>query len=631
MLFKTKKSETVQSSRGIESIYSTLGQQEGMTAIVKPTNNGKKLWIIAALLFLAVSASAAWLGSQIFSTNKEFQEERVSIKMDGPRTVASSEEVIYTITYHNDDPNPMTKVVITAEYPQGFSVISTEPAANNDLNNRWEQEFLKTGETGTITIKGQLRGDEGQEQALKAMITYVPANFNSPFSQEDTLLVTVQSSLLNIQLNGPQQANPGDEVQYEITYDDFGAIYKKDDVQLRLNYPKGFAFKESNPKADFGQDVWTAATLLNGIDPNTKQGSVKVNGVFNSETPSGEVELGAMFGYGHDDTFTPEKNEHFSTEITNGDFILRLQINNTQTNPVVNVGEPITVVLDYENKGKYPLSDVTLSTTLDSPFIDWVTLKDSKSAEFERDTLTWSRGKTSALARVAPGSKGQLSFKVSIAKSEAIVNLFKGGLADINNPLAFNASAKATYKVTPYENAPPLGDTVDIKTGVTTVMINSDLSLDAQARYFDDQKTPVGSGPLPPQVGQTTTYSISWNLNNTLHDLDQIRVTTILPPEVTWSSHERADVGAIQYDAATRSVSWVIDRMSTLQPVLTADFTVSITPGATYVQKLITLTGDAGITAQDSINHSKISLKRPPLTTNLDFDPVGKGKGLVQP
>ncbi len=631
MMFKTKKLSATQLKQGIESIYDSSDHIGNDVSIIKPSKSRRRWWIIAIVALLLACAITTWLGFRVFSNHQPFHEDRVSIKMDGPRTVASSEEVTYTIVYRNDDPNPMTKVVITASYPQGFSVISTEPSASNSLNNRWEQDFLKTGEVGTITIKGQLRGNEGQEQALKANLTYVPANFNSPFSQEDTLLVTVQSSLLHLQIHGPAQANPGDEVQYEITYDDFSSIYKKDDVQLRVTYPKGFAFKESDPKADFGQDVWTSVALLKGIDPNTRQGKVRISGTFNPESPSGTVGFGAVFGYGHGDVFTPEKNETTSTEITKSDLILHLRVNDMPTNPVVNVGEPLGVVLDYENTGKYPLSDVTLAVKMEGPFIDWSTLKDSKSAEFSNDSLTWSKGKTISLADVAPGAKGQVSFHVSLQNSASIANLIKGGMVDVNKALAFNASALATYTVAPYKDNLPTGGTVEAKTGATTVMINSDLAFVAQARYFDDQQTPVGSGPLPPRVGQTTVYSISWNLQNTLHDLDQIRVTTILPPDVMWSSHERADVGAIEYDDATRSVSWVIDRMSATQPVLTADFTVSITPAATYAQKLITLTGDSGVTAKDMINNSSVSLKRPSLTTNLDFDPVGKGKGLVQP
>ena len=47
------------------------------------------------------------------------------------------------------------------------------------------------------------------------------------------------------------------------------------------------------------------------------------------------------------------------------------------------------------------------------------------------------------------------------------------------------------------------------------------------------------------------------------------------------------------------------------------------------VNKIIPILYDADLTARDSVSDKVIEVRKNNLTTNLDFDPVGQGKGLV--
>ena len=52
-----------------------------------------------------------------------------------------------------------------------------------------------------------------------------------------------------------------------------------------------------------------------------------------------------------------------------------------------------------------------------------------------------------------------------------------------------------------------------IKSNEIVVDINTGMVFKAEARYFNDDNIAVGSGPLPPKVGETTKYRIFWNIN----------------------------------------------------------------------------------------------------------------------
>ncbi|MDP2656067.1 MAG: hypothetical protein Q8P11_00695 [bacterium] len=627
---KLKKFTAVQQSRGIQSIYEGLGEEnDDMNTISRPSSK-RGWWTVGVILFFVMLMGAAWSGYSIFSPTKAFQPEKVTIKIDGPRIVSSSEEVTYLLTYKNTDANPMTNVMITTEYPQEFTIISADPATDTEHDNRWQLGLLKSGESGIIQIKGQWRGNQGDQRELKASINYTPANFNSPFIQEDVMSVTIEKSLLHSSIEGPTEINPGDDAHYEITYYDFSDIYKKDTVQLIVDLPVGFTIDQTTPQID-EDNSWSSATLLGNIDSTSKQGHLKIDGKFDSESKHGTTDLMIRWGFNQDGHFTMENEERFSTEVSQGDLVMQFRINKAQGTTTVNQGDMLNVLINYENQGKYTLTDVSVDAMLDGLFINWSAIQNIGTGTFSHETLEWSSNRTSALKQIKPGDTGQLSFRVPVHSRDAIQNLIKSGLLDSTAEFSFTGFAHATYHVTPYVGAGSTGETLEIKTGKVKVLVNSDLAIKVEARYFSDSQSPIGSGPLPPIIGQMTTYVLIWEITNSFHDLDQVRITTVLPSDVEWVGQERMDMGTIAYDTATRTVSWTIDHVSSNTPVLDAQFSLSITPTAFYAQKLMTLTSDTGISAQDSVNQSKVSLKRPPLTTNLDFDPVGNGKGLVQP
>src|SRR3989304_954404 len=57
---------------------------------------------------------------------------------------------------------------------------------------------------------------------------------------------------------------------------------------------------------------------------------------------------------------------------------------------------------------------------------------------------------------------------------------------------------------------------VEIKSDASPieVRITTQVQLRPEARYTDDEYQPLGTGPVPPEAGITTTYQIQWYLSN---------------------------------------------------------------------------------------------------------------------
>lgn len=66
-----------------------------------------------------------------------------------------------------------------------------------------------------------------------------------------------------------------------------------------------------------------------------------------------------------------------------------------------------------------------------------------------------------------------------------------------------------------------------------TVKVNSSFQLSSRAVHYTG---PFGnSGPMPPRVGQNTTYTILWSITNSSNDVSRAKVTAVLPLYVKWT------------------------------------------------------------------------------------------------
>jgi hypothetical protein len=169
-----------------------------------------------------------------------------------------------------------------------------------------------------------------------------------------------------------------------------------------------------------------------------------------------------------------------------------------------------------------------------------------------------------------------------------------------------------------------------IRSSLITATLESNAGITASAHYFTDDGIPLGNGPIPPIVGQTTTYRINWNLTNSLHALGPVTVSATLPSGVTFASQEQADLGTVSFDPNTSTVVWTIPSLSTETQALSATFAVSITPKDTDEGTFVKLLSGTLLKATDRASSSELSRSYPSLDTELPDDAFAKDKGAVE-
>ncbi|MBI4090173.1 MAG: hypothetical protein HY421_02105, partial [Candidatus Kerfeldbacteria bacterium] len=166
------------------------------------------------------------------------------------------------------------------------------------------------------------------------------------------------------------------------------------------------------------------------------------------------------------------------------------------------------------------------------------------------------------------------------------------------------------------------------------VKVVSAVTMTVEGRYYHETGEAVGSGPLPPTVGQTTTYQINWYVGNVMNELKDLTVTAVVPSHVTWTGKGiSTTAGSVTFDAASRTVSWSLNRLpkgaASTARAIAADVELSITPTADDVGSILILLEQSKLTTTDSFTGTKIEVVRDRVTTDLSSDANAAGRGAV--
>jgi hypothetical protein len=574
----------------------------------------KKILVVMTVFF-AMLAAISWAGVLFFSPGAgSFSGNDVKVDIGGPTEVKSGDPVTYTVHYVNGEHVALGTSSLELRMPKEFTMQSSDPPVQG--GDVWQIGSLAPGHDGTITVKGVILAPTGTALDVQAILTYRPADFNSDFQKVSTAAVTVGSSVLDLQVSGPPKVLPGDVVSIVYTYKN-NSDSPFENLEVRAEYPPNFIPASSVPPAA-GSDLtsWDIPTLGAG-----QSGTITVQGSFASDA-EGSIDVKGQVGLMNDDgTFALQQESTFTTDVIKGDLVTSLILNGNPGNQPVMFGDTLHYAVTYKNTGTAVLGNVSLAasfvTVPADGVLDWNKLSDKAGGTLVGNTVTWTKKQIPSLAQINPGDSGTIDFDIPFLAAP---------ISGVQNG-DFEVSALVAATI----------DTVDgtqvgrvAETAPVVAKAVSDTQLTAAARYFNEDGSAAGSGPLPPEVGQKTTYRVTMTLTNSLHELTDLRISAKLPLNVTWTGVSNVDAGDITFDAADDQMVWTLNRMPTIVPSLNVSFDAAITPTAAQQGTSPQLVSGVIFEATDSLNGFPMLLAAPPITTSLGNDPNAAGKGQVQ-
>lgn len=604
-----KQNKTLRDIRKeLREIYSQdNGSLPDMSSLSRKKSSPFRRKIIKAICILFVISLASWSGFLLFSNGVFQKGESLSVKIDGPKEVKSGDKITYAIQYENKGDVPIATLEMTLSLPPGFQLDNSVPEATS--KNSWTIGSLTPKSDGVIIINGRFLSEVPSAERIQTLFSYKPANFSSTFQDIQTINVSVTDSILNLTATGPEKSSAGDELTYSVSISNT-LPDSATNIRVFPNLPQDFVVSQTDPVFDKDKLYWTVNELKqNEPKTFTVKGSYTVSA-------SGTQTMNMQVGFVKDDTFIKQKEQDVQTTMQGGSIAFHLIINGSDKSQNIQTGKTIRASIDFSNQGNDVAQDVSFNLSLDGNGktlpIDW-NKSDFGGGKRNGNSIVWNNNTNGMLKNIKPEDSGTIDISLPV----------------LSSPNGSNSDTITAKLITSIDKVGSNSDPKSIESTPIVLTFDSNTSFSSESRYFMDDGQPVGSGPLPPKVGQTTTYRIYFHISNSLHELKGIEVLTSLPTNINWTDKKQSAIGNVSYNPTTRTVKWTSDKIPSSLTQADAWFDVSLKPTITDVGKFVKLTGTINFSATDSKTSGTVTNSVESLTTESSGDDFAKGKGTV--
>lgn len=587
----------------LRAIWAEGGRMPDMSRMERKKGGRFFRIFIALFVFFGLLATVSWLG--FFLTKGRVQGGGVVLNIDIPQEINNFDEITIAIRYQNRETSPLAATSLDLRYPQEIHITNVEPKADNESSTRWALGTLGSGEEKVITLKGKILGTIGKKLSAQAVFDYRPSNFNSDFQTVKTVEFSIQDSPLSISSAAPEEIISGELVNFETAMENTGEEVLND-VRLVLDIPESLVLGTSEPKLDDQNGI-----LIKSLKPGEKS-KIKLSGAFTPEAEGAYTLIARAVKTTGEREATLKESASIIT-VKRNNFIARLFVNERAEDQQIKPGDTLQVRADISNQTGSDVEGVRLSVLSSSPLIDWSKVAANPKGKASDDGLAWDPKSFSKLTKIKHGETASISFSLPL--------------------LASSASGESLIRLTAIAEASKIGGRAvedETRSQEIRLRVGSDLKVSARARYYADKKTTLGSGPLPPEVGKETSYRIIWRLSNTLHKLENIKASAILPSNVRFAGKISSDSGTLAFDPSTRIATWLLDQVPADAKPLEAQFDVILVPDEIDRGKLSLLLGETEVEAKDTTLGTGIAARGESLTTNLNGDSIAEGKGIVK-
>ncbi|MDD4901897.1 MAG: hypothetical protein PHE24_02060 [Patescibacteria group bacterium] len=588
---------------------------------------GIVFWFFNLLVFALVIIVLGLGAFYYIVYNRGTDSTAVDLTVAAPDTISAGQDMSFILSYNNQEYVGLKNVNIKADYPGNFVFTSANPPA--DVNNdTWNIGRINARSSGKIIIKGKIIDKVGAAGIFLAQMLYTPENFSSEFKKDNSASVVVKDIGFEPTFDFSNTALVGQGERIDINLKPLEADYlpqftmrmqKDDNIVLDdtiVNNGAAGAENGNSLKVEKVKEPTGNSWLISGLQAKEEKFTIKYH-IKNKTADNQQIILTFVQNIANKDY--PFLTQVIPFQVMKSDLNLNLILNGSNDDQAVNFGQTLNYSIAYANKGEAPMQDVVIMAVLNSDFIDWTTLSDARKGREMGNTVTWTKNEIPGLSKIDVGENGMIDFAINVLP-------FKEN--DLGK--SFKITSYAQYAVGGLDKLGAIGSStassssagIDNQSNTINSIINSDLGFKEQVRYFDENNLPVGDGPLPPTVGQTTTFKVYWNLTNNLHDLNEVGVETVLPNGVEWSARNRTSVGSLTYDNSTKKVTWLIGRLPITVFQASAEFDVSLTPAEDQRNKIIVLISGSKVTATDANTGAPLSKNSVPKTTKLEDDSI---------
>lgn len=589
----------------LNEIYSD--KKGDLVDVSKMKKRGKNFLIVRIfkkLTFLVLLSLTAYFAYVHFFTG-DANLEAVNFKINAPTEIKAGEEFTYSIVILNNTKFAISDISLDLTYPENYIFISSK-LPSNEFNNSFKLDSLGAGSERIVEINGMVIDKEQSVSVAMAHLSYMPVNFSSQFKKESSTASVVNGFGFKVDINYPSLVFLGQSNEIVMSFSEDQNNFIKDFI-VEFVPPKGRTISLGELETGNANDklslAGTNSFALNLEDLASKNITFKY--LAKDETAGDSnliINIKKRLETGESYIFA---KYDINIEAVKSDLNIALFLNDSKNNQALSFGDTLNYSLRYSNKGDSSYKDAVITLVLNGKLYDFNSLKSSVEGDIRSNQIIWDKKKIQSLSEIKPGDEGEIEFTIK--------------LKDYNKNLKsddMEVSAYCQYG----------GDKDDVstanKSNTITSILNTNLSLSEEIRYFDNNNLPVGSGPLPPRVGEETSYRVYFKIENSIHEIKDTRVSLVLPPYLNYLGINSLSVGSLDYNEESRELLWDLGKVPVSVLSSEASFTISLVPSVNDINKILVLSPGASASAFDTITKETVVSKSGAKTTKLEDDDI---------
>lgn len=601
-----KKNEVLDSWQKKEKVGSDTTEKFFMK-----TSQFKKFFIFSVVFFVLTLGYASYV---FFAGGNTVSNDNIDISILGNNFTAGGEELPFIVGVINRNNTALDLADLVLEYPKGG-------AANLSSDTEHFRASLGTIPAGAIrneNLKIVLFGEQGSIRPIKISLEYRVAGSNAIFVKEKLYEVTITSAPINLSVDAPSAISPNQDITLNVKAA-LNATKAVSKILIKVDYPFGFNFIKSEPAPSFGNDVWDLGDIAPGAEHNIII-TGKMTDVFDGEEKTFNI-LSGLQSDADKSVIGVVLNSVKNIVAIKKPFIeANLFVNGAyQREYTADTKKQIRAEIHYTNNLDTRVDDLEIRAKIFGNAFNRNTIRAQQGFyDSSDDTITWDKNYKSELSEVNPGDSGLVVFFVSP------LSLFSASSGMLSNPsINIEVSISGRQAVEGFAV-----NKLDNSTS-STIRIVSDVGFSGKALYYSGPFT--NTGPIPPKVGQSTTYTVVWTLSNTANNISKAQVKTAIPAWVSFVGPIFPAGEDLKYNVSTKEIVWNVDRIPKGSGIIgsarSVAFQISFNPSISQVGSTPTIINDAILTGHDDFANVDVTVRKTGLNTNLDNDTAFPANG----
>ena len=560
-------------------------------------------WRVRLLLFALGFFVLSLLASSVYLLlgRNNVSGENIELSVTGPFTIGGGEVLSLQVGISNQNNVPVESAVLILEYPPGTR--SADDEGKELFSERFPLPEIAPGEVLNQTFQVRAFGEENQESEIHASIEYRVSGSNAIFFKEtDPFKFKIGSAPVVLNIDAEKTISSGQETTITIEVVSNSPL-PLNDLLLKAEYPSGFDYSSSDPAPYSGRNIWKISEL-----PPEGTATIKITGVvIGTESEKRVIKFATGVAGSRDANTLASILAVAETEFVIEQPFLEVDVSvDGKKDETVSVspGMQTNISLDLKNTLDNSIYDTVVEVTLSGNALSDTEVRPvSGHYDSSSRTIRWDSNSDDALSELGPGKNARLAFSLLPQTN---------GLQTPNIAFSVKVSGRRVSESGAREE---IAGTIN-----RTIKVESQPVVQANLR-----RTNGDNGPVPPVVGQPTTYTIDWNVQSSANNLSNVTLTTSLPAYVTWTGVTSGS-GQWSYNPTSRIVEWSVGSLESGRQT-DGTFQVSFLPSASQIDRTPDIIGDSHLRADDSFTGTVLRATDGALTSELEGE---RKSGVVQ-